>query len=567
MSNTSTPPVIVLKIGGSVLTGEADIAGAVHEIYGWVRRGWRVVAVVSALHGATDRLLARAGKYGDEPSAVATLVATGELTSASLIGLALDRSGVPAEVLDAAAIGLRSEGARLDSTPVAVGVESLRAALRRVPVVVVPGFIARDEEGHTTLLGRGGSDLTALFLAHKLGARCRLIKDVPGVFDCDPKDGAARRYARLSWDDLLSIGGKIVQAKTAAFARENRVRFEVGGILRGEATHIGWPTSLDGESSRTVRARLRVALLGHGTVGAGVAKAVRRQAERFELVAVAVKHPEKPAHSAVPRRLVTTDSLGAATGAADVVIEAIGGIEPARSLIEAALLTGKHVITANKAVLAAHGEELSRIAALRGVRLLYSAAVGGSVPVIEEIRRAAERGIGVRSIQAVLNGTTNFVLDRVGAGASFAGAVLEAQQRGLAEADPSRDLDGRDALDKLIVLSREAWGRGPDRVDRTPVVAAPGAGIWRQVATLSLQGERIAASVEPRELPVSHSLAEVRRESNGALITFDDGSAAFASGKGAGRWPTTEAVFADLVDVLDATRQARERELEVVRAA
>src|ERR1043165_8633430 len=133
VSNTSTPPVIVLKIGGSVLTGEADIAGAVHEIYGWVRRGWRVVAVVSALHGATDRLLARAGKYGDEPSAVATLVATGELTSASLIGLALDRSGVPAEVLDAAAIGLRSEGARLDSTPVAVGVESLRAALRRVP--------------------------------------------------------------------------------------------------------------------------------------------------------------------------------------------------------------------------------------------------------------------------------------------------------------------------------------------------------------------------------------------------------------------------------------------------
>ena len=127
------PNPIILKLGGSILTGEADIAAAVHEIYRWVRRGHKVIAVVSALHGATDRLLARAHRYGDTPSesAVASLVATGELTSASHIGLALGRSGIPAEVLDAAAIGLRSQGPRLDSTPTDVSLPSIHAALTR----------------------------------------------------------------------------------------------------------------------------------------------------------------------------------------------------------------------------------------------------------------------------------------------------------------------------------------------------------------------------------------------------------------------------------------------------
>lgn len=568
--DTQHDRAIVLKIGGSILTGEADIAAAVHEIYSWVRRGWRVIAVVSALHGATDRLLARAAKYGQSPneSAVATLVATGELTSASLIGLALDRSGVPAEVLDAAAIGLRSEGSRLDGALTGVDVGAVRATLARVPVLVVPGFIARDEQGHTTLLGRGGSDLTALFLAHRLCARCRLIKDVPGVFEHDPKAGGARRYARLSWDDLAAIGGKVVQPKTAAFAREHRVTFEVGAILRSEATVVGPGESRLAELSRGQSRPIRVALLGHGTVGAGVARAIRRQPERFRLAAVAVRNPDKPGHAAIPRRLITTDAIVAATGDADVVVEAIGGIEPARSLIEAALLAGKHVVSANKAVLAAHGQELSRLAEIRGVRLSYSAAVGGSVPVIEAVRDAVERGIGVSSIQAVLNGTTNFVLERTGEGATFEGAITEAQDLGFAEADPTRDLSGQDASDKIALLAREAWGSDPESVNRVPVThaPAPSEGRVKQVATLTRDDVRIRATVRPEVIPDSHPLTAVRRECNGALIQFDDGMSRFISGKGAGRWPTTEAVVADLLDTHRAIAESEAR-IPAVEAA
>ncbi|QKK07161.1 MAG: hypothetical protein HND58_02625 [Planctomycetota bacterium] len=163
--------LIVLKFGGSVLRDELHVRAVAEEVAGCVRRGSRVVAVVSALEGTTDALLAKAAAYSSSPNPFATaqLLATGELASAALLGLALDSIGVRAETLDAAGAGFRTEGEPLDSSPVAVDLPGVVDALGRVRAVVVPGFVGRDERGRTTVLGRGGSDLTALFLAQRLG--------------------------------------------------------------------------------------------------------------------------------------------------------------------------------------------------------------------------------------------------------------------------------------------------------------------------------------------------------------------------------------------------------------
>jgi homoserine dehydrogenase len=262
-------PITVLKFGGSVLAREHDLARAVHEVYRWVREGQRVVAVVSALGRTTDRLLAQAHHYGPEPdaAALAALVATGEQTSAALLGLALDRAGVPAEVLDAARIGLRTSGPVRDAEPVGVNSGVIVAALERVPVVVVPGFLGRDEQGRTTLLGRGGSDFSALFLAHALGAeRCRLVKDVAGLYEHDPaRPGPlARVYRELSWDDCLRLDGRIVQHKAVRWARERGVGFEVASLNGTRATVVGECPPRLGPTDAEGLPPMRVGLLGWG---------------------------------------------------------------------------------------------------------------------------------------------------------------------------------------------------------------------------------------------------------------------------------------------------------------
>lgn len=561
----SNAPLIVLKLGGSILAGESDLALATHEIYRWVRQGYKVIAVVSALHGTTDRLLARTQRYGDQPneSATATLIATGELTSASLLTLHLDRAGIPAHLLDAAAINLRSTGPRLDSTLSNVDTTAINSALEKNPVLIIPGFIARNENNETTLLGRGGSDLTALYLAHKLNARCRLIKDVPGVYNADPneKGSNAQRYQHITWGELVQVGGKIVQPKTATYARDNQVKLEVAALLSEDATQVGAPTSrfYSALSTQSSALPLRVSILGHGTVGGGVARAIRRQPERFELISIAVRTPEK--HTSIPKHYLTTDALAAATGPADVIIEAIGGLEPPYTLIKAALQAGKHVITANKAVIAKYGRELEQIAAITGAKLSYSAAVGGSVPVIETVRNSAP----ISSIRAVVNGTSNFILDKTAEGTSFADAISEAQLRGLAEADPSRDLDGRDAEAKLRILAREAWNADLISVRRIALTADIAAlkfksgTTLRQVATLFQTPEGVQITVAPEPVPSTHTLAQARREGNAIEINHEDGTQTILKGKGAGRWPTTEAVIADLIDLHHLGRKENAR--------
>ncbi|MCL4740764.1 MAG: hypothetical protein KJZ54_01020 [Phycisphaerales bacterium] len=246
-------PVIVLKFGGSVLRDESAVRTAADEAARFVNDGWRVVAVVSALEGTTDRLLAQSRGYGDRPHApsVALLLATGELTSAALLGLALAQRRLTVETLDAASIGLRTTDDPLDASPLSLDEPTTLGALARASVIVVPGFVGRDATGRTTLLGRGGSDLTALFVADRLGAACRLVKDVDGLYEWDPAAPGPRprRYSTLPWEQALRLDGTIVQHKAVRWAQQHGLSFEVSCIGGRSASRVGpWDVEFDGEA-------------------------------------------------------------------------------------------------------------------------------------------------------------------------------------------------------------------------------------------------------------------------------------------------------------------------------
>lgn len=235
----------VVKFGSSVLRGERDLPVVVEEIARWLGSEQYVLAVVSALGNRTEELFKRASAYGEPTNeeAVARLVATGEEEAAALLSLALARGGIGAKILGPEQIRLMADGAPLDAKLSGVSPERIWSAFSESDVVVVPGFVARTARGSTVLLGRGGSDLTALFLAHALRAsRCRLVKDVDGLYASDPKSvigGRPERFKRLGWEEALSLRGKVVQAKALEFARENRLRFEVAAAGGAEGTVVG----------------------------------------------------------------------------------------------------------------------------------------------------------------------------------------------------------------------------------------------------------------------------------------------------------------------------------------
>lgn len=553
---------VVMKFGGSVLRDERDLPRAVHEIYRVWRNGARVVAVVSALGDTTDRLLEQAARVADdpEPRALATLLATGELTSAALLALALDRAGVPHEVFDAAQVGLRTAGERLEAQPVSVDLGPIERAHARGAVVVLPGFIGRDAQGAPTLLGRGGSDLTALFLAQHLRARCVLFKDVDGLYTADPArsgDQRPRRFARAHWGTALAVGGEVVQPKAVRFAAEHGMSFAIKAPCTERWTEIGAGPDALAADERT--RPLRVALLGCGTVGGGVYARLAALGERFAVVGVAARTPQRALAAGVPAELFAEDAWSLVEGDGEVVVELIGGVEPAAALVEEALRAGKHVVTANKALLAERGARLAQVAAAHGVELRYSAAVGGAVPATEMAQRARRLGT-VYALEAVLNGTTNFVLDQLARGADWEQAVRAAQAAGYAEADPRLDLDGTDAAHKLALLVRLAFGvdldvrevarEGIDGVEAERVRRAHAVGrAVRLVARAVRCGERVEAGVRPLELAAGHPLAAVTGVENRLIIELEDGRRLEAGGKGAGRWPTAEAVMADLFDI------------------
>lgn len=235
--------ISVVKFGSSVLKAPADATAGAAEIARLAARGRRVLAVVSAFLGETDRLIAEAASLsgGVATRHAARLVSLGETRACLALTIACEAAGLNPAFLDVEAMGLAANGSDDEATPVSVDRVRLLAALAAHDVLIVPGFAAL-KDGRTVLLGRGGSDLTAVFLATELGLDCAtLVKDVDGVYDRDPAvaGASARRYESLDYDAAAEVAGKLVQPRAIRFAQTHSVAIEVRRLGEDRATRIG----------------------------------------------------------------------------------------------------------------------------------------------------------------------------------------------------------------------------------------------------------------------------------------------------------------------------------------
>jgi homoserine dehydrogenase len=314
---------------------------------------------------------------------------------------------------------------------------------------------------------------------------------------------------------------------------------------------------------------LKVALLGCGVVGSEVARLLIEQGSdlalrtgaRLELAGIAVRRVSHPRAAGIDRALLTTDAHALVTRPdVDIVVEVIGGIEPARSLLLAALKNGKPVVTANKALLAENGAEIYGAAREYGADLYYEASVAGAIPLLRPLRESLA-GDTVHRVLGIVNGTTNFILDRMdSSGAGFAESLEEAQALGYAEADPTADVEGFDAAAKAAILASLAFHtpvtaadvhrEGITEVSAADIGSARGLGrVVKLLAICERSDGGIAVRVHPAMIPRSHPLAAVSEAYNAVFVEAESAGRLMFYGAGAGGTPTASAVLGDIVAV------------------
>lgn len=302
---------------------------------------------------------------------------------------------------------------------------------------------------------------------------------------------------------------------------------------------------------------LKVAILGFGTVGASAARILSEtQTPGLALTHVYNRNVARKRVDWLPSVTWTDDMETVFASDADIVVELMGGLDPAENWVRRALESGKSVVTANKKLIALHGPELESIARRNDCHLLYGAAVAGGIPVIPGLRHGLS-GDKITRIEGILNGTSNFILSRMEKGAEYADELAEAQRRGYAEADPTEDVDGFDARSKLVILSRLALGAdvSPDeiacqsirQVGAIDFAYAKDLGCTiRPVARADARNGNLVALVAPMLVPLSSPLAWSRGTENMVLMTGQYGGDVVFSGHGAGGNPTAVAVVSDL---------------------
>ncbi|MFO7628812.1 MAG: homoserine dehydrogenase [Prochlorococcaceae cyanobacterium] len=322
-----------------------------------------------------------------------------------------------------------------------------------------------------------------------------------------------------------------------------------------------------------------IGLLGLGTVGAGVASILASPQGRHPLVAelalkrVAVRDLGRPRPLQLAAELLTTNPEEVVDDpAVEIVVEVMGGLEPARSLILRAIAAGKAVVTANKAVIARYGEEIAAAAAAHGVYVLIEAAVGGGIPIIEPLKQSLG-GNRIQRVSGIINGTTNYILSRMAAeGAAYADVLADAQRLGYAEADPAADVQGGDAADKIAILAGLAFGgpipraaiptEGIDQLDGRDVTYADQLGFVVKLLAVAQRIERASGDspageaiqwldvrVHPTLVPRSHPLAGVNGVNNAILVEGEPVGQVMFFGPGAGAGPTASAVVADILNI------------------
>lgn len=332
---------------------------------------------------------------------------------------------------------------------------------------------------------------------------------------------------------------------------------------------------------------VKVGLLGLGTVGSGVVKMLRENRRELlhksgcelEIAKILVRDLDKPRGVAVDRQLLTRDVREILDDPeVRIVIEVMGGEDETCEIVLDALQAGKHVITANKDLLALHGAQLHQAADASGVELLYEAAVAGAIPIVRVLKHSFA-GDNVREVLGIVNGTTNYILSKMSAeGAAYEEALREAQALGYAEANPHADVSGLDAARKMAILASISF-RCP-----VPLTAVSRIGI-ENVTTKDMEqaraqgqviklighakrvGDAIEVSVAPKRLPAEHPLAKVNDCFNAVYVYADALGEAMLYGRGAGEMPTASAVVGDLLAVLRGRKFAFERSQQMARWA
>ena len=313
---------------------------------------------------------------------------------------------------------------------------------------------------------------------------------------------------------------------------------------------------------------IRIALIGAGTVGSKVASLMLEQSEDLEarsgaplvLVGVGVKDASK-SRPGIPKELITADVPGLLAKDIDIVVEVMGGIEPARTHILDAMSRGISVVTANKELLARDGATLAAAAEKNNVDLYYEASVAGAIPLLRPLRESLV-GDRVKKILGIVNGTTNYILTKMDeTGASFKDALAEAQKLGYAETDPSADVEGNDAAAKAAIVAQlafhtrvtidDVYCEGITKVSDSDVKAAKEMGFVIKLLAIAerLDDESIVVRVHPAMIPRSHPLASVREAFNAVFVEAEAAGSLMFYGRGAGGAPTASAVLGDLVAV------------------
>jgi len=321
--------------------------------------------------------------------------------------------------------------------------------------------------------------------------------------------------------------------------------------------------------------KIGIGLLGLGTVGQGVATIINNPNDRhplveeLELVGIAVKNLQKKREISLPDSILTTNPLEIVNNPnIQIVVEVMGGIEPAKSLIIQAIRAGKSVVTANKAVIARHGEEIANEAKASGVYVLIEAAVGGGIPIIEPLKQSLG-GNQITKVSGIINGTTNYILSRMDKeGVDYADVLKDAQELGYAESDPAADVEGSDAADKIAILSSLAFGgainrahiptTGINRLEAIDVNYARKLGYGIKLLAISEKDKNqskveksqpLSIWVEPTLVPEDNPLAGVNGVNNAILVEGNPIGQVMFFGPGAGSGPTASAVVADILNI------------------